>query len=386
MATTNDYQNTWDQYQKAVRTLYEPPSASEVAERGTGILAVTELLDERSQTVITHSEELRQVLTNSLEGEDLSRRELAALKLVAAAAYDLSVASDLLDAESTGLTDERERGASNAVLASALVRQILDAPLEEGMFGLLERERAVLPNEPMAARVQLEATITTFLTDIPQQAATTSQAALAGVINLGVSPAQGTVSLALQEILAHIPSGISMLARRAATLVVEAINKLWTAISPQQESQARQQVLRWLSQFQQQRDIVINLLNKLYETQRIGEETTSLVKAAPEGTTAAQFNQATQTLEALLNGYDKTNGVLGWMLRILALIKTPLLGAPPWGPLAAYSTYLGVLGYAVYSGGDYLDWYRTGNIAWLKRVQGLRTTVEQALNSSKQGT
>ena len=93
-----------------------------------------------------------------------------------------------------------------------------------------------------------------------------------------------------------------------------------------------------------------------------------MVEAVSGGAIAAQYNKATQTLEALPSGYDKTSGVLEWMMRILALIKTPLPGATPWGPLAAYSTYLGVLGYAIYSGGDYLDWYRTGNIAWFKRV------------------
>lgn len=381
---TQAYLNTWNEYQEAVNALYAPPSTTEVAERGAGVPAVTELLGERSETVLARSEELREILADSLETENLSQRELAGLKLVAAAAYDLSVASDLLDVESTGPTGEVERSARSAVLASDVVRRVLDAPLEAGMLGLLESERAVLPNEPMAARAQLEATIATFLADIPQQAATMSQMAVAGVINLGGIPAQGAVSLAVQEILAHVPSGISLLVRRAAAMVVEAINKLWTAIGPQHESQARQQIVQWLDQFQQQRNMMVGVLNVLYETRRIGEETTGLVEAAPIGTTAAQYNQATQTLEALLDGYDKTKGVLEWTLRILALIKTPLLGAAPWGPLAAYSTYLGVLGYAIYSGGDYLDWYRTGNIAWLKRVQGLRTTVQRALSSGEQ--
>jgi hypothetical protein len=39
------------------------------------------------------------------------------------------------------------------------------------------------------------------------------------------------------------------------------------------------------------------------------------------------------------------------------------------------------LGYAVFSGGDYLDWYRTGGQEWLDRVKGLRTTVHGALET-----
>lgn len=45
-----------------------------------------------------------------------------------------------------------------------------------------------------------------------------------------------------------------------------------------------------------------------------------------------------------------------------------------------------MFGYAIYSRGDYLDWYRTGNIGWLDRVEGLRMTVRQALGSAEQTT
>jgi len=178
-----------------------------------------------------------------------------------------------------------------------------------------------------------------------------------------------------------VPSGVSLIVRRGAALVVEAINKLWTAIGPQREAQAHQQITNWLDQLQRERATVVGLLDMLYEAQRIGEEASGLIAAAPTGTVAARYNQATLALEVLSHGYDQTSGILEWVLRILALVKGPLLAAAPWGPLATYSAYLGVLGYAIYSGGDYLDWYRTGNITWLDRVQGLRTAVKRALSS-----
>ena len=179
---------------------------------------------------------------------------------MAAAAYDLSVASDLLDVESTGPTGEVERSARSAVLASDVVRRVLDGTIGSGHAWLIESERAVLPNEPMAARAQLEATIATFLADIPQQAATMSQMAVAGVINLGGIPAQGAVSLAVQEILAHVPSGISLLVRRAAAMVVEAINKLDGHRSAARAAGPTAHV-QWLDQFQQQRNMMVGVLN-----------------------------------------------------------------------------------------------------------------------------
>ena len=68
------------------------------------------------------------------------------------------------------------------------------------------------------------------------------------------------------------------------------------------------------------------------------------------------------------------------------LDQDAVTGCSPVGTSAAYSTYLGVLGYAIHSGGGPTTW--TGiareSIAWLKRVQGLRTTVQRALSSGEQ--
>jgi hypothetical protein len=66
-------------------------------------------------------------------------------------------------------------------------------------------------------------------------------------------------------------------------------------------------------------------------------------------------------------------------MRVMAFAKTPLMATPPWGTLAVYAFYVVILGYAVYSGGDYLDWYRTGDTAWLDRVKGIRTVVRASL-------
>lgn len=66
-------------------------------------------------------------------------------------------------------------------------------------------------------------------------------------------------------------------------------------------------------------------------------------------------------------------------MTVLGFVKTPVLAAVPWGPIGVHGTYLGVLAYAIFSGGDYLDWYRLGERAWLDRVAGLRTTVHTSL-------
>jgi hypothetical protein len=372
------FQDAWQAYEQAVNDLYTLPAAvAEKPERGEAIYA--QHLEERGDAVVARAADVREALAANLEAPDVDRRELAALKLLATASYDLSIAGDILALEEAGPSERPERSARGAVLAMDDLRSVLEAPLEAGLSGLLEAERAVLPDDPQAARALLEKTIAQFLQDIPDDAASLSQSAVVAMGTISLGTLQSAAVLAGNEILARVPGGVSIVVRRVANLIVEAILKLQTAIGPEQEQQIREQVLQWLDDIQKKRDTVIGLLNKLYETPRIGAETRKLVAGAPASAEAKAYNQATQTLEGLLAGYEKTRGTLNGVLGVLTLVKAPLLAAVPWGPLAVYAAYVAILGYAVYSGGDYLDWYRTGQTVWLDRVPGLRTTVQKAL-------
>jgi len=375
----NSFQETWRAYQQSLNNLYQAAPGAAAMDRGAGEISVAQV-EQNSQAVLSTSGEVRSTLTVSLQSEDLSQRELATLKLLAAVAYDLTTASDLLVFEEEGpqafAAAETDRSAR---LMPEDLREILDAPLEAGVVGLLAVERGAMPADPQAARTELQKTIADFLVTIPSEAASLGEATLGGVVNLGLGPAQAAASLAAQEILARVPQGVSLVMQHAAELVVEALDKLRAAIGEEQEKQVRQQAAGWLKELQEKHDLVTSLLDRLYETQRIGEETIGLLLAAPGALPAAQFNQATQSLDELLGRYAKTRKVLNSLMRVLSFVKTPILAAVPWGPLALYATYTSIMGYAIYSGGDYLDWYRIEQAAWLDRVKGLRTTVKTSL-------
>jgi len=373
------FQETWQAYQQSVNSLYQAAPDVDAVDRGVGVISIAQV-EQNSLEVLSTSGEVRSVLTEDLQTEDLSQRELATLKLLAAAAYDLTTASDLLAFEEEGpqafAAAETDRSAR---LMPEDLREILDAPLEDGVIGLLAVERRAMPADPQAARLELQKSIADFLVTIPSDAASLGEASLGGVVNLGLGPAQAAASLAAQEILARVPQGVSLVVQRAAELVAEAINKLRAAIGEEQEKQVREQAAGWLKELQEKHDLVTSLLDRLYETQRIGEETIGLLATAPGALPAAQFNQATQSLDELMGRYAKTKKVLNSLMRVLSFVKTPIMAAAPWGPLSLYATYTGIMGYAVYSGGDYLDWYRTGQVVWLDRVKGLRTTVKVCL-------
>lgn len=376
MSTTASVQQAWAQYQQAWRDLY----SGGTAERGVATIATTQF-EARSATLLSSSQELRDVLTIALETEHEDQRELAALKLVAASAYDLSVANDLMGQEQGGLTDQGERGVHNVLFGSHELNSVLDAPLSSGLSGLLEIERAVLPTSPQAAAAQFKETIDTTLKAIPQDVASLCVAVLAGVGGTGLSVLPG-LSTITQEALALIPAkNISLAVRRAAQFAMEAVQKLWATLGKDQQQQVQKQATSWLTSFFQNQNMVVALLNKLYETERIRQEIVTLIRAAPSTMDAASYNRATQELEELSGRYDKIKSVLQLVIRVWRGASPFLLVAVPWGPITVYSAYLGIFGYAVYSGGDYLDWYRTKEFAWLDRVQGLRSIVHQALSA-----
>jgi hypothetical protein len=377
------FQEAWSAYEEAVQDLYRAPTdVVAEAERSAGEI-YAQKLQERGDVLVERSADVRAALVTSLQGDDLGQRELAGLKLIAAAAHDLSMASEMYSLETVEPGAEVERGAFSAVLASPELRSVLDAPMEAGIMALVEVERAALPSDPAAARAELEKAITEFISEIPNEASGLSQKVIGGVVNLGLGPAQAAASLASQEILARVPEGLSLIARKAAVLVVEAIQKLRAALGSEQEQQVLDKAKEWLQKAQESQDAITELLDMIYETPRIKQEVETTLKDAPDTLTAAQFNQATQSLQDMLGRYSKTKGTLNVLMSVLAFAKTPLMTSVPWGPLAVYASYVGIFGYAVYSGGDYLDWYRTGQTDWLDRVKGLRTQVHTALEAPK---
>lgn len=376
---TQSFQEAWSAYEEAIQDLYQAPADIVAeAERGAGEI-YTEKLQQRGDVLAQRSADVRSALESSMQTGDLGQRELAGLKLIAAAAHDLSMASEMYTLEQTEPGAEVERGAFSALLASPALREILDAPMDAGMMGLVEVERGALPVDPAAARDELVKTITEFLDEIPDEASGLVQKVIGGVVNLGLGPAQAAGSLAAQEILGRVPEGLSLIAHKAAALVVEAIQKLRSAWGQDMEQDTLEKVKKWLQDAENNQDAITELLDTIYETERIQGEVDGLVKNAPADLPAARFNQANQSLQDMLSGFSKTRGTLNVFMSVLAFAKTPLMTSVPWGPLAVYSAYIGIFGYAVYSGGDYLDWYRTGKTEWLDRVKGLRTTVRNSL-------
>jgi hypothetical protein len=225
----------------------------------------------------------------------------------------------------------------------------------------------------------LQTTIDVFVEEIPDAAASMSQKAATGLISAGLAPAQQVLVAAADGVLGMVPDAASAVVRHAAALLSEAIRKLLSSFPKEFQDQAAGQVATWLKAIQDSQETVEGLLDKFYETPQISEATHDLVKGAPEELPAGRFNQATEGLGVLMARYTQTQKIVEGCLRVLAFVKVPLMAALPWGPVGVYSTYAGVLVYAIFSGGDYLDADRLSKWAWMDRVQGMQATVRVAV-------
>jgi hypothetical protein len=114
------------------------------------------------------------------------------------------------------------------------------------------------------------------------------------------------------------------------------------------------------------------LLKKLYEPERIQNEIDQLLNQAAASTSADVFNNVSQQVAELSAKFREQKKVLAMVVHGLSFARPWILSLQPWGPLGITAAYLVGMGYIVYAGGDYIDWYRTGPGERLSFVPGIR--------------
>lgn len=375
------YQEAWQAYQSAVSALYEAPGGA--PERGARGVAADADVDGRVQAVVDRSAVLTEATARGLEAADREQRELAELQLVAAAAYDLAVANDLAHLAEGGPTDRAERSAGLSVLSDDALRTILSTPQEAGMRTLMQAEfvasRSPMPRSLPAAKESLREAIKGALQDISADAAHTGQIALGSLATMQLNTVKEAAVAVLHEIMARLSDGVSALLRKAAQLVAQAIDKLLRVLGKEAQDEWRQKVADWIEDLQSG-GLFSTLLGKLYEMGRIEQELVALVDAVPDTTDPARLHEAQRHVDELALRFGKQRKTVEWVQRALAVAQNWMLGVQPWGPLAYASAHSAVIGYVVYTGGDYVDWYRGGGR--LDMVDGVRTAVRRGLAST----
>jgi len=376
-----DYADAWDRYDVAVGALYDMLGPAEVPSFGPVRSADTA---SRAELVITTSSRLADAATPGLAAPSAAERERSTLRLVAGAAADLAIANDLIRAE-------RDRPAFAVREATpAIYPQLMSelGPLLRpgAEAGATITTRGVsfkpLPDDPKDALAQLRWTATRSFDAIAGDVVDMGQMALSGLVALQAAPVKQAAAVAAQELLNKIGDGLGTVLRQAARLLVEAYDKILKALGKDAASDARQQAARWI-QMLQAGTLFEKLLQRLYEKQRILEDIEAHARKAEEALMSEAFSTVLNETRDLAERFQQHRSSMEWILRGLAFAKDWLFTIEPWGPLAVTATYVAGLGYVVYAGGDYVDWFRTEQTQPLERVPGLREVVRETLKPAR---
>jgi hypothetical protein len=379
MATT-DFATIVDGYRGAITALYQKGS-SQVAERGKGQVTLTEEATEHAQAVVEWSHRLGGAARERQAAGTPQERELAQLQLLASAAIDLEVAKDLAEGVENGRTTASVERSTSLPETLAALSPILAAKPADGIDGLVAhlRERAASPIDPGEASRQLVATAKQAADDMCDDAAAVAQSTLNNLLQLPLPEIETAANVALSEILTKLGDTVSKLLSRAVALLVGAIDKIMAAIGPDVQEEARKQAADWIKELQQG-GALRTLLQRIYELERIKNDIETKVAGAPQGD-PRRFNLAAQNAVDLATRFHKVTETLTFVLRGLSWARPWIMGLTPWGPLALTTGYVASIGCIVYVGGNYVEWFRTGDTKWLAVVTGLRTVIERELRA-----
>jgi hypothetical protein len=318
--------------------------------------------------VLNRSADLRTVLEDAVTGDDSDIADLASMKLMAAAAYDISLAGELL-AQTGHTTGATERSVRMDPAVKDDLDEVLGWPLDaDGLAKIARSERGVLPSDFAGACRELSKEIRLCLKEIPSQSMELAGKAISGVVAFA-PPGSGWESVLGGEFSHKMPGAVSWAAKAA----LEGVQKLWSAVGKDHKSTVLDGLKEWIDKVKEKAGEAA--VEWLFDVSALEESLLSKVDQTPPGTAPTQINGGTRRLGQLRERYAKTKSVLSGILTVTNVAKKPLALAVPWGPVVAYGVYTLVCGYAIYSGGDYLD---SPRFRVIDVVRGVGITVTQA--------
>lgn len=371
-----DYPDVWDRYDLAVSGLYDVLGPREAVAVPT--VRSPELAN-RADLVVTASSRLADAAEQGLTAPTVAERELSMLRLVAGAAADLAIAGDLLRTQD-GKTMAVRTGAPTLPRLLSDLDDVLRPGATMELPLVTRRAAGPFPRTVDEAVAQLASTAQRSYDAIASDVIGLSKMTLSGLITVPIAQVHEAAAVASSEIISALDDQISAVMRRVAQLLVQAYDKILRTFGRDLASKTRRQAAQWI-QTLQSGTMLNQWLDQLYQKPRILHDIEAHAESIAGVLLSPALETALQEARGLAERFQRQHRTLEWLLRGLNFVKERLVDFQPWGPLGVIGIYVGTLGYTVYAGGDYVDWFRTERIQPLNRVPGLRTVVRQALKS-----
>lgn len=377
MATNLLYTQLAAAYAEGARSLLAPMAAAPgAAERGA---AAPQPTAEKAETLAPISVQLTGAAAARLEDDNPDERVLASSQLLAKALTDLEISAALLQAaedEEAGLPRaapgaiERSGGLSSDLESRLLLIRGLEATTPPA----LERSPRS-PLDPAKARTELFVTASNALDLIRDRSAKTGQAAVAGLIGMGVAEvaaAAGVVGLDIATALGQAEK-VTRLYTLFRQFALNAYESILALLGPTIAKAAASKVVEWVSDVLQGEQFA-KLLERLYETEGTRAALEQQVQSSQAG--AEQAAEVRKAVEALSARQQQQTGLAEKLIRGLGFLAAVPATALPQGQVLRAAAYILLAAFVILSGADYVD---APKLKLIDRVPGVRKVVEAAL-------
>jgi len=345
----------------------------------TGGKSASDLVADQAEHLSGLSAALTRAAETWLDDLDPAVREEASTQLLAKALTDLEISAYLLQAAldeeaSSGLDASSSLRLWSAGLGSVEPHLRLLVG-EAGVWSASVERDEVPPTDVLTARVELSNAVTDSLAYIAERAIYSGQAALGGLLGLGVvevAQAAGIVGKDIADALGQSEK-IGRLFAAFRAFALESYDSLLVLLGRQLAQKAAESVLEWLDALRAG-ELFGQVLEKLYQTIPTGQQVQQRVSESHsqlEGYVAS-----IQSVDTISDSYRRQTELATKILRAMAFFGTLPMAVLPQPRVFLGATYIIVAAYVVLCGGDYVD---APKLRILDRVPGVRQVVEANL-------
>lgn len=377
MNATNAYQAAIQDYVDRVRVLLAPSGQPAGERGGRGPLSYDQLT-EQAQALAPVSARVTAESATLLDGVLPGTRIELETALLAKTMTDLELCGYLLQAAE----DQQAKVAWELPSGRGLERSAPSRGLAEPQLKLLLGEKTGAPGvvarsvrKPKTiteARVELTLRAADALAMISERALDGGQAALDGLVSIGldeVGKAVGLIGLDLARALGKAEQ-VSRLYQLFHEFLERAYESLIALLGPKVAEFVGQKVKGWLEKIVGG-ELLSILLENLYQTERTSESLRPTIMHSDAE--LVRFQVAIEKVSALDDAYRQQTGLVGKIiprLKYLTLIPAAKL---PQAKVALALALVLLAGYVVFVGADYVD---APTLEKLDRIPGVRREVE----------
>jgi hypothetical protein len=328
--------------------------------------------DDQLERVEQASAAAGEVVAALLQPNGSRVQEVAQAQLVALAARDFAVAHDLagLDpAEGADLVATELEGGSALAAIEPQIAAVLNANPRDGLPIPPDAGPGISASANPGPCAHLGDGLSGAVDTIQAATAEIVEDALGRIADAGVGPVFGA---AAGDLLQHLPADVRRWWRWAVAMFRRGVEKLRSLFGPLFD-RALAKVHGWL---------VDRGIDALLETAyRSSELKAELVALVPDESHDQHCAAVATAVEQVVGKFETQKRVLLAVFKALGFCESWILRliAEPYSRFAVAGAFALGAGYAVFSGGDYLDWHRTAHEGAFDFVKGVRRTAQDGL-------